>query len=148
VPVGIVGLGGMLTKFSPVLLSNIPFQISQTCLSHELCTWMSVAVLGYCLLVLAWYIFYWNRNKRGDAWRNLPIDPQTLAGRMHFVCNSRMLRDFERLSMLGQKLRDGRVERMKNKYCYGPILGLSSGESMMGNDYAENQVKIQLRAMS
>lgn len=127
VAMGVVALWGVLTKFAPVLLSNIPFQISQTWLSHVLCTWMSVAVLGYCLLVLVWHVVR-DRRGSGGSRRDLPVDPQTLAGRMYYVYDSRILGDFESLSMLGRKQRDERAARMGNKYRYGPILGVSSGE--------------------
>jgi hypothetical protein len=111
--------------------------MSQTWTSHEICTWLSVAVLGYGAIVLAAQMFLLDKCGRPPGGKaRLPVDPHTLAGRMYYVCDSRMLWDFERLSMLGSKHRDERVARMGRGYRFGVIRGLSSGESRVGIDYA------------
>ncbi|KAK0613186.1 hypothetical protein B0T14DRAFT_436365 [Immersiella caudata] len=122
--VGAVALSGIITKFAPVLLSNIPFQMSKTWISHEICTWLSVVVLGYGAIVLLVQMFLFNACREArNTKAHLPVDPRTLAGRMYYVGDSRMLRDFERLSMLGQKHRDERVAKMGRGYRYGLIRG-------------------------
>lgn len=66
------------------------------------------------------------------------------------MCDSRMLRDFERLSMLGKKHRDERVARMGRRYRYGLMRGSISGESRERIDYAEHAPEgemVELEAM-
>jgi len=148
--IGRIALAGVLNKlFAPVLLSNIPFQISQTWTTHEICVWLSVAVLGYSSLVLGWYLFggrvvsllfpssFASRISSGGGGGgvHLPVHPQTLAGRMYYVCDSAVLSDFARLSMLSTRRRDERVLRLGRRYRFGDMVGVS-GRRRVGVDYA------------
>jgi len=57
-----------------------------------------------------------------------------------------MLRDFERLSMLGSRERDRRVERMGRMYRFGWMTGVS-GEKRVGIDYPEGEQGFKLRTL-
>ena len=131
-----VALASVLNKLlAPVLLSNIPFQISQTWTTHEICVWLSVVVLGYSTLVLVWHLFREVLICRRRPPLNLPVHPQTLAGRMYYVCDSAVLADFARLSMLSARPRDERVSRSGHLYKFGPMVGVS-GQRRVGIDFA------------
>ncbi|KAK4208934.1 hypothetical protein QBC37DRAFT_378566 [Rhypophila decipiens] len=45
-------LATFFAKFTPLLLSNIPFSNAVTWKIHEVCTWLAVAFLGYMVVVL------------------------------------------------------------------------------------------------
>lgn len=47
-----IALATLLVKFTPIVLSNIPFSNAVTWKIHEACTWLSVAFLGHMVLVL------------------------------------------------------------------------------------------------
>ncbi|KAK4208048.1 hypothetical protein QBC37DRAFT_246762, partial [Rhypophila decipiens] len=47
-----IALATFLAKFTPILLSNIPFRNTITWEMHEVCTWMAVGVLSYMVIVL------------------------------------------------------------------------------------------------
>ncbi|KAK4443559.1 hypothetical protein QBC34DRAFT_498966 [Podospora aff. communis PSN243] len=130
---------GLLSKFLPALLSGIPFQAAQTYQTHEICTWSSIAILIVMILVLIHHMW---RVK----WPNIPASPDLLAGWAYYVCDSRMLRDFERLSMLSRRERDLRVERMGRRYHFGWIRGVS-GEWRMGIDYAEGEQGYKMKSL-
>ena len=55
-------------------------------------------------------------------WPYMPVAPNTLASRIYYICDSVMLRDFERLSMLGAAERDRRVKRVARLYHLSLIL--------------------------
>lgn len=85
----IVTLGGILFKFAPVLLANIPFQICQAWAPHGMLTWSSVAVLGYGELMLVAYMFISSGDRRSRV--RVPVDPPMSVGRMCYVCDSQIL---------------------------------------------------------
>jgi len=130
---------GILSKLLPALLSGIPFQSAQTYLTHEICAWSVIAVLIVMIFVLIYHMW---RIK----WPIIPAGPDLLAGWMYYVCDSYMLRDFERLSLLGHRERDLRVVRMERLYRYGWMTGVS-GEKRMGIDYAEGEQGYRLKSL-
>ncbi|KAK4207936.1 hypothetical protein QBC37DRAFT_255872, partial [Rhypophila decipiens] len=81
-----IALAALLAKFTPILLSNIPFYNTVTFKIHEACTWMAVVVLAYMVLVLAGGLMVFC----GWSAVNLPVKVDTMAGCMYYVCDSRM----------------------------------------------------------
>jgi len=76
---------------------------------------------------------------------HLPVHPQTLAGRMYYVCDSAFLADFARLSMLSTRRRDERVLMLERRYRFGDMVGVS-GRRRVGIDYASGSgVRVSLR---
>ncbi|KAK0750610.1 hypothetical protein B0T18DRAFT_346158, partial [Schizothecium vesticola] len=80
--VSLVALSTLVSKFLPVLLSNIPFSPIQTWQLHLLCAWITVGCLVAMSLLLAFGLV-WVRYPR------MPIDPGTIAGRVYYLCHSR-----------------------------------------------------------
>lgn len=71
----------ILSKFTPILLSNIPFSPIQTWELHLACAWTSVVCLLLMSLVLVWGLVF-------VRWPAMPIDPWSLVGRVYFLCGS------------------------------------------------------------
>jgi len=80
-------------------------------------------------------------------WPYLPIPPDSLAGVIYYVCDSSMLKDFERLSTLEKSDRERRIERMSRNYRFGRITGVS-GKPRIGVDYGEGEQGYKLRSLS
>ena len=137
---GIMAVAGVLSRFLPLLLASVPFAASQTFLAHEICTWGSIAVLAY--MVVALLVYMW----LATSWPHLPVTPDSMAGTVFYVCDSFMLRDFERLSMLGTQERDRRVARMERRYRFGWMTG-ESGRRRIGIDYAEGEMGFKMRSL-
>jgi len=121
-----VAFATLLSKVTPILLSNIPFRVMQTWRTHLVCAWMTVAILGYMILVLLATLVV--RRPR------IPVEPDTIAGGLYYVCDSPMLSDFVGLSTLDRAERDRLIERMGRKYTLGPVMG-DSGLKRIGVDY-------------
>ncbi len=123
-----VALCAVLAKSMPILLSIVPFQGTPTWTTHEVCTWLAVAILILMNLVLTWSLFI--------RWPRLPAEPDTIAGILCYICDSAMLRDFENMSTLSKKQRDRYVEKAAMKYRLGTLSG-ASGAKRIGIDYAD-----------
>ncbi|KAI1769766.1 hypothetical protein F4818DRAFT_456612 [Hypoxylon cercidicola] len=125
----VVALASILSEFLTIFLGNIPFQITQTLLVHNLCTWAAVGILCIMILVVAGSLFV--------TWPHIPVDPSTVAGAMYYVCDSLMLDRFEGLSTMKRQDRDKRVNEMGLKYKFGKITG-ASGVVRVGVDISSS----------
>lgn len=75
--------GAALSKITPLLLSNVPFSPWLTWLTHQVCTWSVVGVLGFMTLVVSYtYIRASLAEKREP---HMPVHPGTLGGRLFYV---------------------------------------------------------------
>jgi len=138
---GSMAFAGVLSRLLPLLLPSIPFASAQTFTAHEICTWGAIAILF--VLVVTLLVYMW----LATTWPEMPVSPDSLAGCAYYVCDSAMLRDFERLSMLEARERDRRVERMERRYRFGWMTGDKSGKRRIGVDYAEGERGFKLRSM-
>ena len=116
---GVVAFTGILAKFMPTLLGNVPYYIKQTWMTHVVTGWMTAAILIWMILVLAWSYFV--------KWPRLPVDPDTIAGRLHYVCDSSILEDFEGTSkMSGKEWKEHLREMGRTRsYRFGNMVGVS-----------------------
>jgi len=138
---GTVALAGVLARFLPLFLAGVPFAPAQTFSAHEICTWAAVAALA--LMVVALLTHMWVAT----SWPLLPVAPESLAAAAYYVCDSAMLRDFERLSMMGARERDRRVAGMERRYRFGWMTGVS-GMRRIGIDYVEGERGFRMRKLS
>ncbi|KAK4187647.1 hypothetical protein QBC35DRAFT_410032, partial [Podospora australis] len=136
-----IALAGILSKFLPALLSSVPFASAQTWQTHEICTWSVVSLLSVmiCVLVGHMWLVKWPEC--------LSDQDESLATRISYVFDSAMLRDFERMSLLGQKERDKRVVGMGRMYRFGWTVGTVTGERRVGVDYPEGEQGFRMRGM-
>lgn len=171
-------LAALLARFPlPILLSNVPFSNLVTFKIHEVSTWMAVAVLGYMAVVLlasevvgpllaASNTVGCCFHKRSDGERSgdmkLPVEVDTIAGCMWYVCDSRMLEDFGGASSTntsrslvgyGWRTRKGKTKKEKasgrlpvcesettdigaqRRYMLREIVGVYSGVGRVAVDY-------------
>jgi len=125
-----IALATFLAKFTPILLSNIPFSNTVTWKIHEACTWLAVAFLSHMVLVLAVSLLlpvwraashrFLHRPATKDGAELLVLGTDTIAGCMYYLYDSPMLKDFEGLFSLtsgkGHKERDRLVAGMNRWY--------------------------------
>ncbi|KAL0944857.1 uncharacterized protein CTRU02_202744 [Colletotrichum truncatum] len=105
----------ILAEFLPILFANIPYNLTQTLESHNICARVSLAILAIMLITIIASLFI--------KWPEMPVDPRSIAGAMYYVNESRMLEDFEGLSKLDSKEREKRVKELGRRYFYGSITG-------------------------
>ncbi|KAM7190141.1 hypothetical protein V8F20_009871 [Naviculisporaceae sp. PSN 640] len=118
-----VAFAGVLSKFLPVVLSNVPFRLTLTWDTYVICTWISVSVLAVMILVMIASFFV----KRPD----LPVDAETIAGRMYYVCDSWVTIAGREDTWAGHLAPDTR-------YRFGKIVG-ASGRERIGIDFVPGE---------
>lgn len=124
----VVAFAGVLSKFTPILLANIPFSSTVTWQSHEACTWASVGILAVMVLVLVASFLV--------KWPYMPVDPGTIAGTMYYICDSRMLGDLGPAGESGGKGDKQVGGRLGARYRFGKTVGVS-GRERIAVDYAD-----------
>lgn len=123
----LVAFSSVLSKFTPILLSNIPFSPVQTWTLHVVCTWMAVAILGFMILVLLL------QSLVKDPY--LPMNPEVVAGAFYYLADSAMLANFKDASTLSQKDLAKQIDP-KMQFSFGKMVGVS-GKSRIGVNYAK-----------
>lgn len=113
----------------PVTLSHVPFSNTETWYTQFVCAWLSIAILGFMIIVVASSFLI--------RWPHLPVDPRTIAGAMYYVCDSWMLGSMEGLSRLTKRDRDLNLRWQRHKYRYGHNEGIS-GKRCVGVDIVDD----------
>lgn len=110
----VVAIMAIFSEFMPILLANIPYTITQTEITHRVCLWLSIAILGLMVLTitLSFYI----------VWPHMPVDPRSVAGAMYYVSESGMLGCFDGMASLDNAQRERRVEQLGGRYWYGEVV--------------------------
>ena len=134
-----MAFAGVFSEVLPAVMSGVPFQAAQTYKIHEICIWWAIAVLIVMIMVLVSHMWL-------VKWPHLAANPNILAVWAYYVCDFHMLRDFERLSMLGRRERDRWITRMGRMYRFGWITRVS-GERRIGIDYADGERGYKLKAL-
>jgi hypothetical protein len=123
--VAAVAFTAVLSKVTPLLLANIPFNPVQTWRTHQVCSWMAVGILGLMILVLG---LVWVFCK----YPYMPVDPTNLAGALYYVHDSRMVADV----VAGSS--GALSETLSGKqYKFGTMLGVS-GTKVIGVDVVKD----------
>ncbi|KAK4450486.1 hypothetical protein QBC34DRAFT_493767 [Podospora aff. communis PSN243] len=103
--------------FLPMLLSNIPYSLTQTVKTHRYCSNAALAVLGSMVVVLVGSMAF-------VRWPHMPVDPRTVAGMAYYVADSEELRGEVMARVSGE---DGGTGK---GYFYGRVVG-SNGRARM-----------------
>ncbi|KAJ0271780.1 hypothetical protein CBS470a_012993 [Colletotrichum nupharicola] len=98
----------ILAEFLPILFANVPYNLTQTLKSHNVCATISLTVLALMLASMVASLFI--------KWPELPVDPRSIAGALYYVAESRMLEDFEGLSKLDSEEREKKVKELGRRY--------------------------------
>ncbi|KAK3314049.1 hypothetical protein B0H66DRAFT_483994 [Apodospora peruviana] len=115
---GAVASAGVLAKFVPIFLANVPFRLTLTWITFMTCTWISVTILSLMVVVLLVSFLV--------RWPYLPVDPGTIAGCMYYVCDSRMLADLKAVADLDEGARHRHLRDIGMRYRCGSMVGVSA----------------------
>ncbi|KAF4834957.1 hypothetical protein CGCTS75_v002884 [Colletotrichum tropicale] len=118
----------ILAEFLPILFANVPYNLTQTLKSHNVCATISLTILALMLASMVASLFI--------KWPELPVDPRSIAGALYYVAESRMLEDFEGLSKLDSEEREKKVKQLGRRYFYGGLTG--SNSKRMGVESVES----------
>ncbi|CAK7208420.1 hypothetical protein SBRCBS47491_000086 [Sporothrix bragantina] len=125
---GLVALMTLVSEFLPVLLANVPYNVTQTLESSVVCARLVAVLLVLMLLtLLASFV--------AVRWPALPADPRTIAGAMYYVVDSHVLpAALESITdttgggcvaLMDTKEKTMRVRQLGRRYYYGDIVGRS-----------------------
>ncbi len=121
------------SEFLPILLSNIPYALTQTEETHVVCTYVSLAIMAVMVLVLAVSMFI--------RWPHMPVDPRTLAGAAYYVADSAtLLRDVIDCGplTLDRRQRAKHLADLDRRYFYGRVVS-PSGRTRMAIDGVDHE---------
>jgi hypothetical protein len=105
---GIVAATAVAAEFTPLLLANVPYLLTQTKDVHDACTWLAAAILLWMAGVVIYAAFF-------IRWPVLPVHPDTVVGLMYYVTGDRRLgRLFDGMGLLGDEELRRRVEGMRD----------------------------------
>jgi CrcB protein len=123
----LVSFVSILSEFLPIVLSNVPFSMSQTQKTELVCVSISLVVLAIMLVTLAISLFI--------RYPPMPLDPRCIGGLLYYVSQSQMVADFEGLSQLKGKDRAQRIKEKGKRYYYGILVGAgAAGWRRLGVD--------------
>ncbi|KAK7450873.1 hypothetical protein CaCOL14_007237 [Colletotrichum acutatum] len=105
----------IIAEFLPMLLANVPYNLTQTLNSHNVCSIISLTILVLMIVAVGASLFI--------KWPEMPVDPRSIAGAMYYVNESRMLDDFGGLSHLSSLERKKKVGELGRRYFYGALTG-------------------------
>lgn len=114
---GLAAFAAVLSKLTPILLSNIPFNPTQTWTLHVACTWTTAAILGFMLLALL--------SQMATKYPDLPVNPKFVSETLYYLAASRILCDFQDASTLTQKDLNSK-SNTKTRYSLKNITGTST----------------------
>ncbi|RSM20526.1 hypothetical protein CDV31_000503 [Fusarium ambrosium] len=109
----IVAIMNILSEFMPILLSNIPYSLSQVRIAHDICTQLSVGILSaMALTIISSFVV---------PWPDMPVDPRSVAGAMYYVSESVMVDHFSGMASMDNKERERRIRELGGTYMYGEL---------------------------
>ncbi|KAM0431072.1 hypothetical protein ACHAPT_005710 [Fusarium lateritium] len=109
----IVALMNILSEFMPILLSNIPYSLSQVRIAHDICTMLSVGILSAMALTIIFSFVV--------RWPDMPVDPRSVAGAMYYVSESVLVDHFSGMASMDNKERERRIRELGGTYMYGEL---------------------------
>lgn len=93
-----------------IVISGIPYANGQTLSQFRVSSYISLAVLGLMIIVIALIIVRRSWEPR------VPREPRTVGAVMSYLCGSGMLDDFEGCEGLDERARGERVRSWGKKY--------------------------------
>ncbi|KAM7207771.1 hypothetical protein V8F20_001813 [Naviculisporaceae sp. PSN 640] len=120
IPLLTIAVARLFAKLTPILFSGIPFRNTITFRMHEACTWTAVGILLIMVCVLLHGLLgpLLCSGKRGIRGIDMPVGVDTIVGCMYYLAGSKMVKDFEGLSMMSTRERDRLVCEMRRRYAF------------------------------
>jgi hypothetical protein len=118
----IIAFAAILSEFFVVVFSGLPYRPGQLRSEFIFCAITSLTVIALMLLTVV----------GTNIWRRwlprLPRKPDNVAAVLTYVCQSRMVEDFEGVEVLSVRERDRRIRDLRKRYGYG----VRKGEDGLG----------------
>ncbi|KAM0270631.1 hypothetical protein ACHAQH_009362 [Verticillium albo-atrum] len=112
----VVALMAVLSEFLPILLANVPYNLTQTHLTHDICARTSAGLLILMAAVVLASLFI--------RWPDMPVDPRSVGGAMWYVSESRWVSGLGGVTAMDKKERKKRVNELGGRWFYGNVFGM------------------------
>ncbi|KAI1859555.1 uncharacterized protein JN550_011963 [Neoarthrinium moseri] len=76
---GTVAAAAIFSECLPILLSNVPYSVTQTYVVYLVCHWLTVSILGLMASLLVYMFFV--------QWPHLPADMRSIAGAAYYLAS-------------------------------------------------------------
>ncbi|KAK4445337.1 hypothetical protein QBC34DRAFT_472580 [Podospora aff. communis PSN243] len=106
----------LLAGLLPAFLANVPYSLTQSLISHRVCTFAVIGILSAMVLVLV--------ASMCTPWPHMPVDPRTVAGMMYYVAGpEELLQD-----VVDAKRREGEWIRRDGEDAQKVIMGTTNDD--------------------
>lgn len=120
----------LLSEFLPLLLANVPFNLTQTYKTHLICARASLAIVALMIATLVGSLFV--------RWPSMEVDPRTVAGAVYYVSGSRVLMGrMEGVSRMDRKEREIWIKERGGRYFFGDVRGGRVGVEVDGPGFGD-----------
>ncbi|KAH7007438.1 hypothetical protein EDB80DRAFT_519773, partial [Ilyonectria destructans] len=114
----------ILSDFLPIVLANVPFNHAITWITFNVCTWVSVGILGFMLAVLAIVAGVILFSSPSHHFPFVSTDLDTIAAILYLVCRSgNFLSQLQGLSVIGKAQVEKRTKTFNSKYSIISVVG-------------------------
>ncbi|KAG7142762.1 hypothetical protein HYQ45_000855 [Verticillium longisporum] len=112
----VVALMAVLSEFLPILLANVPYNLTQTKLTHDICARTSDGLVVLMAAVVVGSLFI--------RWPDMPVDPRSVGGAMWYVSESRWVSGLGGVAAMDKKERRKRIKELGGRWFYGSVFGM------------------------
>ncbi|RXG44076.1 hypothetical protein VDGE_07311 [Verticillium dahliae] len=112
----VVALMAVLSEFLPILLANVPYNLTQTKLTHDICARTSAGLVVLMAAVVVGSLFI--------RWPDMPVDPRSVGGAMWYVSESRWVSGLGGVAAMDKKERRKRIKELGGRWFYGSVFGM------------------------
>lgn len=122
----------ILSDFLPIVLANVPFNNAITWITFNVCTWVSVGILGFMLAVLGMVAGVILFSSPSHNFPFVSTDLDTLAAILYLVCRSgNFLYQLQGLSVVGKAQVEKRTKTFNSKYGIISVVGEDGSPHVM-----------------
>jgi len=119
----IVALTAVLSEFLPVLLSQVPWRVTEVEMAQKFGIFGSIGILAFMIIVVV--------GSFAVKWPYLPVDPSTMAGTMYYVYDSAsVLGAFEGTALMDRRKKDYEAGKLRDGFVLREIRDRNGRERM------------------
>ncbi|KAJ4316199.1 hypothetical protein N0V84_007981 [Fusarium piperis] len=103
----------LMAQFLPILFANVPYNLTQTLLAHQVCSRLSAGLLVFMVIGLFGSLFV--------RWPDLPVDPRSMVGAMWYVAEAPWVAGVEGVAGMNAKDRKNKIQGLGGRWSYGYV---------------------------
>ncbi|KAM0433946.1 hypothetical protein ACHAPT_003890 [Fusarium lateritium] len=109
----LTAVASLMAEFLPILFANVPYNLTQTKIAHQVCSRLSAGILLFMVIGLFGSLFV--------QWPDLPVDPRSLVGAMWYVAEAPWVAGVEGVAGMNAKNRKNKIQGLGGRWSYGYV---------------------------